>query len=65
MEGAKGGCPTTLVADAGRRGRVTGLAANERIPQQVLINVLGSSLQRMRPDILIFEKEDKGTFQSG
>ena len=57
MEGAKGGCLTTLVADAGRHGRVTGLAANEWIPQQVLSSVPGSLLQRMRPDILISEKE--------
>ena len=59
MDGAKGGCLTALVADAGRHGRVTGLAANDRIPQQVLSNVPGSILQRMRPDILIFEKEDR------
>ena len=34
MEGAKGSCLTRLVADAGRHGRVTGLAsaANARIP---------------------------------
>ena len=47
MEGAKGGCLTTLVADAGRHGmarRVTGLAANARIPQQALNNVPGSIL---------------------
>ena len=55
MEGAKGGCLTTLVADAGRHGRVTGLAANDRIPQQVLSHVPGSLLQHMRPDILKFE----------
>ena len=60
MEGAKGGCLTTLVADAGRHGRVTGLAANDRIPQQVLTNVRESILQCMRPDIPIFEKEDRG-----
>ena len=59
MEGAKGGCLTTFVADAGRHGRVTGLAANDRIPQQVLSNVPKSLQQRMRPDILIFAKEDK------
>ena len=56
MEGAKGGRLTILVADA---GRVTGLAANDRIPQQVLSNISGSLLQRMRPDILMFEKEDR------
>ena len=45
MEGAKGGCRTTLVADAGRHGRVTGFAANDSIPQhtqQVQSNVSGS-----------------------
>ena len=58
MEGAKGGRLTTLVADAGRHGRVTGLAANDRIPQQVLNNVPESILQCMCPEILFFEKED-------
>ena len=59
MEGAKGGRLTTLVAEAGRRVRVMGLAANDRIPQQLLTNVPGSILQCMRPDIPIFEKEDR------
>ena len=63
MEGAKGDCLTTLVAEAGRHGRITGIAATDRIPQQVLSNVSGFTLQgihiRMCPGILMYEKEDK------
>ena len=55
----QGSLPDDMVADAGRHGRAKGLAANDRIPQQVLSNVAGSFLYRMRPDILILGKEDR------
>ena len=56
MEGAKGGCLAVLMADAGWQGRVTGLSDESRIPSQVLPDVAHSTLHRMRPDILLFEK---------
>ena len=59
MEGAKGGCSTTLVADAGRHGKVTGPAANDRIPQHVLSNVPGSILRHIPPAILLLRKKDR------
>ncbi len=45
-----------MVMDAGRHGKVTGLEAYERIPEQVLTGVPEASLRRMRPDILLFER---------
>ena len=49
-----------MVADAGGHGRVTGFCTNDRIPQQVLSTVPGSSLKgAVRPDILILEKQDR------
>ena len=71
MEGAKGGCLTTLLANAGRHGRVTRVAANDRIPQQILSylsDVPGSILQRMRPDILgfrVIEQSNRRTRSAG
>ncbi len=56
MEGRKGGCLTALVIDAGWHGKVTGIAAFERIPQQVLPSMPDSVLKRMRPDLLLFER---------
>jgi len=55
MEGAKGACLAVLVADAGRHGKVTGLCANSRIPNEVLRNVPEDMLRRMRPDMLLIE----------
>ena len=54
MKGAKGGCLTTLVADAGWHGKVSGLTEVSRIPHQVLSDVPEASLRRMRPDMLTF-----------
>ena len=60
MQGAKGGCLSALVADAGWHGTVTGLAELDRIPQQALPNVPAQCLRRMRPDMLIFERPAHG-----
>ena len=57
MEGAKGGCLTVLVADAGWHGKVTGLCAKSRIPSQVLPGVPEDALCRMRPDLLLLERD--------
>ncbi len=56
MEGEKGGCLTVLMADAGWHGKVTGLSDVPRIPRQVLPDVPEATLQRLRPDILLFER---------
>ena len=64
MEGAKGGCLAVLMADAGLHGKVTGLSDESRIPRQVLPNVPETMLRRMRPDILLFEKERMGQLAS-
>lgn len=56
MEGAKGGCLAVLVADAGWHGKVTGLCAKSRIPNQVGPRVLEDVLCRMRPDLLLLEQ---------
>ena len=56
MEGSKGGCLTAMMVDAGWHGKVTGIAASNRIPQQVLTNVPEAVVKRMRPDLLLFER---------
>ncbi len=56
MEGKKGGCLTALMIDAGWHGKVTGIAAFERIPLQVLPSMPDAVLKRMRPDLLLFER---------
>ena len=56
MEGAKGGCLAALMADAGWRGKVTGLSLESRVPSQMLRVVPESMLRRMRPDMLLIEK---------
>ena len=61
MKGAKGGCLTTLVVDAGWHGKVSGLTEVSRIPPQVLNELPEASLRRMRPDMLIFEKSASDT----
>ena len=61
MKGPKGGCLTTLVADAGWHGKGAGLTEVSRIPHQVLSDVPQASLRRMRPDMLIFEKSPTNT----
>ena len=60
MEGAKGGCLAVLMADAGWHGKVTGLSVESRIPSQVLRGVPESMLCRMRPDMLLIEKQTGG-----
>ncbi len=47
MKGRKGGCLTVLMIDAGWHGKVTGIAASERIPQQVLPSMPDAVLKRM------------------
>ncbi len=44
------------MVDAGWHGKVTGIAAFERIPQQVLPSMPDAVLKRMRPDLLLFER---------
>ena len=65
MEMAQDGGLAVLVADAGRLGKVTGLCANSKVPNEVLLallkNVPEDMLRRMRPDILLFERESGDT----
>ncbi len=49
MEGRKGGCLTAMMVDAGWHGKVTAIAASDRIPQQVLTDVPEAVVKRMRP----------------
>ena len=58
MEGPKGGRLAVLMADAGWHGKVTGVSVESRIPSQVLRGVPESMLQRMRPDMLLIEKQN-------
>ena len=56
MDGVKGGCLAVLMADAGWHGKITGLSVQSRIRSQVLRDVQESMLRRMRPDMLLIEK---------
>lgn len=56
MEGAKEGCLTVFVADAGWQSTVMGLCADTGIPRQVLPGVLEDTLRRMRPDLCFLSR---------
>ena len=60
-KGYKGGCLTTLAVDAGWHGKVSGLTGVSRISTQVLNDVSEIGLRRMRPDMLIFERNASDT----